>query len=233
MFSITIDTEWVPQELLDETVSILNDYSINATFFVTNKYDFSKFSTHELAIHPNFDKDGTFQDILEECFSYLPSKNSKGSRSHSLFNSTPMFTEYENFGIEYDSNYFIPCSKSPRPFIFDGIDVVEIPIFFADDNKLYSKNFKWDPVSLENDGCKVFLFHPSHIFLNTFSLEHYNEMKKCYHEYDKLLKIRNNNSTGIRNLFIDLLDYIEKNNIDTKTMNEINTDYRKNLEFPN
>ena len=46
MFSITIDTEWVPQVMLDDVAEILNNYGVKATFFVTNVYDFSKLKGH-------------------------------------------------------------------------------------------------------------------------------------------------------------------------------------------
>jgi hypothetical protein len=230
MFVITIDTEWVPQELLDETVKLLDDYSIQSTLFITNNYDFTNMSEHELSIHPNFYQDGEISEILKKTISLLPANHSLGSRSHGLFSSTKMFVEYEKLGIKYDSNYFIPFATNPEPFIFDGIDVVEIPIFFADDNKLQSQDFKFNSIHLNDSGTKVFLFHPSHIFMNTTSLEHYKQIKNHYHDYEQLSKIRKLNEVGIRNMFTSLLEYIEKNNISTCTMAEVNNNFRSKLK---
>jgi peptidoglycan/xylan/chitin deacetylase (PgdA/CDA1 family) len=36
-FYISFDTDWVPDEVLDYTLSILDEFGINATFFCTNK----------------------------------------------------------------------------------------------------------------------------------------------------------------------------------------------------
>ena len=132
MFSITIDTEWVPQVMLDDIAEILNNYGIKATFFVTNTYDFSKLKDHELAIHPNFEKNFNLNEVLKKTISYLPSKTTKGSRSHKIYQTADLIEEYQNFGIEYDSNYYLPNYEKPLPFFHGHSSILEIPFFFVD-----------------------------------------------------------------------------------------------------
>ena len=54
MFAITVDTDWASNQMIEDTVQLLNRFKINGTFFVTNKIDFAKLKMHETAIHPNF-----------------------------------------------------------------------------------------------------------------------------------------------------------------------------------
>ena len=228
MFSISVDTEWVPQLMLDEMVEILNNYNIKATFFVTNSYDFSKMERHELAIHPNFEENNNLNDVLKKTISHLPTKMSKGSRSHKIFHTSKLLTEYKNFGIEYASNYYLPNYEKPIPFFYGHTDILEIPFFFADYQFSTSPKFDISTLNLNDDGVKVFLFHPFHIFINTHNLDEYESLKQNYNDLDYLESKKDYDIPGNRNIFFKILDYIKDNKIEPKTMLEINNSYRIN-----
>jgi len=229
MFVISIDTDWALQPILEDTVNLLNDFNLKSTIFLTNKIDHSFLSNHELAIHPNYEGFSNQEEVIKKTLKVLPSQKTKGSRSHKFYYNSPLMAIYEKLGIEYDSNYYMPSVKKPEPFFFEWVDILEIPVFFCDDaHFMKSSKFDLSDLDMEDSGVKVFLFHPFHIFMNTDSEQSYQKMKPNYQEYDFLYKNRQLNSQGTRNLFMKILEYIEKNGIETKTMAEINDIWRRN-----
>jgi len=234
LFAITIDTDWASNQIIADTVNLLEQYNINGTFFVTNKIDFDKLAKNEIAVHPNFNGFSDQEKILGETIHMLPTKQSIGCRSHKLYHNSSLLASYPKYGIKYDSNYYMPDYENPLPFFFKWVDVLEIPIFFTDDGHYESSNyFDWSDVNLNDSGLKVFLFHPFHIFMNTNSYDDYKSIKSHYQDFDFLQKNKNYDKQGVRNLFISLLEYIEKNNIITNTLENINNTIRKNksIEF--
>lgn len=61
MLSLTFDTDWVPEEVLADTMDLLAQAGQRATFFCTSPYSASLFNGHETALHPNY-----FDDELSE-----------------------------------------------------------------------------------------------------------------------------------------------------------------------
>ncbi len=152
----------------------------------------------------------------------------KGTRSHRLLVEGRLYPIYEKLGLLYDSNYFMYKQKNIQPFMTVN-NVVMLPIYFADDAHIMFSNqsglardviFSLEQLDLNNPGIKILAFHPIHIFLNTNDLNIYSEAKKYCNNPDKLKKYVNE-KTGIRNLFEDLLEYIEINHIRTYTLLEI------------
>ena len=185
MFSISIDTDWATQETIDYTAELLDEYNITATFFLTNPINCSKLSNHEIAIHPNFENQIDWEQVIKTTINFLPSKQSKGCRSHKLFRSSTLNPIYEKFGIEYDSNYFLSNYKTPLPFFFPQSNILEIPFFFGDDALLTETcMMDFNTVNLDDSGVKVFLFHPFHIFMNTSSMKEYESLKPYYNSED-------------------------------------------------
>ena len=74
----------------------------------------------------------------------------------------------------------------------------------------------------------LFDFHPSHVYMNTRSLDEYENIKQNYHDMDYLNSVKNSEKPGNRNIFFKILDFIEQNNIEHKTMVEINNLFRSN-----
>ena len=231
MFVFSIDVDWAIQPLVDDVAKILDDYKIKGTFFLTNKIDSSKLSNHELAIHPNFEGSSNFEEILEKTLQILPKNSCKGSRSHKLYYNSSLPLIYQKFGLEYDSNYILPNYEKPIPFFIPHSKILEIPFFFGDDALLTNNsNFNLKNINLDDTGIKVFMFHPIHIFLNTNSIDAYQNIKNKYTDFD-FLKTKKNSKEGIRSFFIQLLEYVEKNNIETQTMLQVNNIWRKKLEL--
>jgi len=135
---------------------------------------------------------------------------------------------YEKLGIEYDSNYYMPSIKKPEPFFFEWVNVLEIPVFFCDDaHFMKSSKFDLSDINLDDSGVKVFLFHPFHVFMNSDSEQFYEKNKANYKNIEFLSKNKQQEIEGTRNLFLKLLEYIEKNDIETRTLTEINDIWRR------
>ncbi|MCA9398554.1 MAG: hypothetical protein KC618_02310, partial [Candidatus Omnitrophica bacterium] len=64
--------------------------------------------------------------------------------------------------------------------------------------------------------------------INAQTEKHYIESKVAYHNPKELINYRRD-GWGIRTLFIALLDYIKDNNLETKTLGEINDEFRASL----
>ena len=62
---------------------------------------------------------------------------------------------------------------------------------------------------LNNKKFMVFNFHPIHIYLNTFSEQHYFNAKQYLDDPKTLFKHRYE-GYGIRNYFLDLISYFKK-----------------------
>ena len=59
-------------------------------------------------------------------------------------------------------------------------------------------NFDLDEINLNDSGVKVFDFHPSHVYMNTRSLDEYENIKQNYHDMDYLNSVKNSEKPGIR-----------------------------------
>jgi len=221
LIAITSDIDWSPDYVIDYFLEILDKYSIKSTFFCTHKVTIKN---HELGIHPNFSGTKDDKKLLKNLLRLFP--KAKGVRAHRLMNYSPLYSLYKEFNLQYDSSYIIPLTSS-KPFTkYPGI--LEIPMSFEDD--LYfsniSKTFKINELGLNRKNLFVFNFHPIHIFLNTNSIQHYQKSKIFLHNSEKLNSCRSD-KRGTRDLLVELLEYISKNNIETLTLKQINNTIRK------
>jgi hypothetical protein len=229
IFSISLDTDWVNDEILDFTLEILSKHGIKATFFCTNKTS-CDLTDHEVGIHPNF----TTMDLekhVSEMLDLFP--DSKGLRSHSLFFSERLRPILANNNIKYTSNTMMFEQCGIKSYMISQT-VREIPIYFMDTFNLIMKGadltFENDKLLVEQDGLKVFDFHPIHIYANTRSIEHYDSYKKFYHDTKMLKEYRNVTYPGVRDYFIELLNYIKMQDKILSTMLELSS-LHKNYEY--
>lgn len=212
---LTFDIDWASDDVLSDTIDLIERYDVKATFFVTHYTSvlsrLRKSKNYELAIHPNFNpffEQGSNkkpEDIISELKKIVP--EATVSRSHSLTNSGRWNTLYNRYKIKYTSNYIMYMHKYISP-ILQINNTIEVPIYFADDGFLYShSNFIESPDFIRDsfDGIQVFLFHPIHVALNTSSLNQYELTRDIHHSWDNIQKSRSQKS-GIRNLLANLLD---------------------------
>ena len=227
--AITLDMDWVPDEVIEDSLELLAKHSIRATLFMTNSTTLD-LDGHELAIHPNFSTTDIERHI-EERLNDFP--EAKGTRSHSLFFTEHLRALYARYGIEYQSNVMMYLQKRINP-LWMSRTTLEIPLYWMDSFYIEMEgtpDFSIRELKLNEEGLKVFCFHPIHIFLNTQSQKCYTTAKEHYNDAETLLTMRNTRVRGIRDIFLELLSYIESNDIQTKGLLEIKDDFTDGSEY--
>jgi hypothetical protein len=213
---ITFDIDWCSDEVLSYTLDLIEEYNIKATFFVTHETQLLERMRRnpdiELGIHPNFNPlmngnpeyGKNSHEVLEYFKNIVPEAVS--IRSHSMTQSSTMLNLFERYGFKFDCNTFIPYSSgiTVRPYKH-WTTLVKIPHFWEDDiHCLYQWEWQIHPF-IQNNGLRVFDFHPIHIFLNTETLDRY-EQAKCYaDDYQKLQTFQNNTSFGAKDFLMALI----------------------------
>ncbi|MFC1809605.1 hypothetical protein ACFL3D_05765 [Candidatus Omnitrophota bacterium] len=222
---ITLDMDWAPDEVVQDALDLLDEYQMKATLFMTNPTSVN-IANHEIGIHPDFSTTHIEQHI-KEAKKHFP--KAKGIRSHSLFFTERLRPLYALYNIEYQSNVMMYRKTNIEPF-FISRTTVELPLFWMDTFYMEMEDaprFLFEEFNLSADGLKVFCFHPIHIFLNTFSLEHYRNAKKDYNNPDKLITLRNKAVRGVRDIFCDLMGYCRSHTLMPRVLEEVNRDFRK------
>jgi hypothetical protein len=227
MIAFTLDIDWAPEEVIEDALLLFQHHNVKCTLFSThNSYAVIKSDKKlfEVAIHPNFNSllrggDKTVSTIISELLDIHP--DAKGVRSHSMMQSSVILQEFADKGLVYDANHFLPYHQNIKPFmLWNGL--VRIPYNWEDDvHWSYGYTFDNCRINLNDNGLIVFDFHPIHIYLNTDNKYRYNEAKKYYDNPNKLIKFRNTEIEGTRDLLISLLKHVQKNNLENKTLLEI------------
>jgi hypothetical protein len=223
MIAITVDTDWAPVEIVQSTIELIKSYGCKVTLFCTNALEAA---ADEIAIHPHFTDVSDLRAPVRELKRAFP--QARGTRSHSLFFTERLRPVYSEYGLVYDSNAIqylrpqIECSLAARR-------TVSMPLYFMDRFHLEMASEKSDKFSIDqfhwdDEGLKVFDFHPIHVFLNTSSVEWYERAKHCYHEPSRLRDYVAGGE-GVQTLLKETLSYIERNRLHTYTMSEIGAAY--------
>lgn len=221
---LTFDIDWCSDDVLIYLLNILAEYDLKSTFFVTHKTSLlqkMRANTNiELGIHPNFNPllNGDFEygENAREVISYYKKivPESVSIRSHSLSHNGNFSGIYESQGLKYDCNTFIPYYSEIllSPWVDTNQKIIKIPHFFADDGALFHKtDLKSLSSIIYRNGLKVLDFHPIHIFLNSENLERYNNARPYLNNYNELKKHINKSTYGIKDLFIDIIEKVLKN----------------------
>lgn len=233
---ITIDVEWAADEVLHDTLELLDERGVTATFFCTHAG--IDVPGHERALHPNFRRSrNTLAQSAEsagmddrEFYRYIVTETQKfcpeavGTRGHSLFWDSDLLPVYSQAGIEYDSSTMLPLAQDLSP-AWKGSGILEIPIYYMDHWDLLASatDLSLDGMSLRSRGLKVMVFHPNLIFLNAASLADVARSKPRYHDVDWLLDNRRS-GPGTRTLFVELLETLSGRA--TRSLASINAECR-------
>jgi hypothetical protein len=229
VIALTFDIDWADDRVLAHTLELLAQYQVKATFFCTHKVPLGD---HEYALHPNYDNPVDRERVIAELKEIFPEAH--GVRSHRMdFALGRDISIYEKYGISYDSNYAMPGAAHIAPFHLMN-DLVEIPFYFGDGFLIHDSvdnagRFDLDTWLRDEDGLKVFAFHPIHIYLNTNSGELYQQCRPYFKNSQKLWSMRNPDP-GVATLFGELLRYIHTNQTPTATLAKIEAAYRHDRE---
>lgn len=221
---LTFDVDWAPDYMVDQVVNICLESGINATFFVTHPSEtLTRLKQYpnqfEIGIHPNFlqksTQGSTEIKILEYCKNIVP--RAQSVRMHSLYQHTPLFlslNSHLNSQI-VDSSIFMPGVQNIQPFRLytpSGC-IIRVPFCWADDYYLLGKQRLEPEELIHSDGCKVYIFHPVHIFHNTISMDHYSAIKSN-------MELNRFKGRGISDVFIMFLKNVINRNIKTGLMRD-------------
>lgn len=216
---LTIDIDWAIDEIILDTLNLLNTSDCAATILITHASPVLKNlqneSRFEIGIHPNIETfhetskslSEDFKEKALELMNFVP--YAKSYRCHSTTNSSRILEIAKEIGLQYDLNYFIPLQSGIKtePWkIWNGM--TRIPYCWTDDVDLMeaSEQIATSGEYLLNfNGLKVFNFHPIHIFLNTKSYAHYLEAKPFQQDIKQISRFKNH-GYGIRNIFTHLLN---------------------------
>jgi hypothetical protein len=218
---VTFDVDWAHDAVLEDTMALVAEADAAATWFVTHDTSLlrslSSNPKWELGIHPNFNPllDGTAGaglnagKVISDLMDIVPT--AKSVRSHSMTQSSRLLDRFLSAGLTHDVNHFIPsgCNVTMKPWRhWNGL--VRVPYIWEDDvHCVYTGSHQPEPepssiATSTIGGLKVIDFHPIHVFLNTESLDRYEQTRSIHHNPAELIKHRFG-GYGTRNRLLELL----------------------------
>ncbi len=216
---LTFDLDWVCDDILADTINIVERADVEATWFITHYTPLlarlRENPKFELGIHPNFNNilagspdsvnGEKAEDTVDKLLALVP--EARSVRSHSMTQSSSLLTLFAEKGLSHDCNHFIPhqIELNLRPWLlWNGL--IKVPYFWEDDiAALYNEDFGEFGRLLYCEGLKVFDFHPIHVFLNTENMDRYEDSRPYHRAPEKLLRFRNR-GTGTRTALKILLE---------------------------
>jgi len=210
---LTFDTDWAPDYVIDYVSEKLEKLKIKATWFITHDSPsirkLGKNSLFEIGLHPNFANNSTqgnnVNDILKNLKEIVPKAES--IRTHGLLQSSEIFLKFKEFGIKNDVSILLHEESFLKPHYSKYFQITRFPYFWEDDVEMVTRNWKNIEKYFSISGLKIFDFHPIHIFLNSDTMEKYDELKQMgYPKIEqKLMSKFRNKSIGVNTFFDNLI----------------------------
>jgi hypothetical protein len=214
---LSIDIDWAHDDILADTIDLVEEYGVPATWFVTHDTpQLSRLRSNpdfELGIHPNFnfllngdDRAGrNATEVTDRLLAIVP--EAKSVRSHSTTQSSGLLDLFTRRGLTHECNAFIPVQSgiTLKPWRLWS-DLTRVPYFWEDDVAcLYGLNGALSISQLISlEGIKVFDFHPVHIFLNTEHMDRYEKTRE-WHGSPQELQAHRYDGKGTRSRFLEFL----------------------------
>jgi hypothetical protein len=211
MIAITFDIDWAPDAVIEDTLQILDQHDVCATFFATHDTPVLKnLDRHEVAIHPDF-RGGGYEKKVSDLLEIYP--HAVGARSHAYYLNSQITRHYGQIGLRYDSSLEMIGMHGMRPFRH-WLGFVRIPVFWEDDvNAMTGSGWDLPTMRADSNSIYVFDFHPIHVFLNTESMDRYERARSVYREPEKLAAIAAPESTpGTRTFLKQLVKFSKQTN---------------------
>lgn len=232
MNCFTIDVDWAPEEVIEDTLDLFKMYNVPCTIFTTHKseiLDNCDRDLFEIGLHPNFNqilqgKGGNVEGVMSELKEMYP--EAKGARSHSLTQSGYILEMYRKAGITYEANHFLPYHQGIKPFVlWNGM--CRIPFNWEDDYHFALEYpFNDTKIDLKDKGLNIFNFHPIHIYLNSENNDRFTKIKHDQKNMDLLSSVQNNGEIlGTRDILIALLKYVSKNSLTSSKLYDLSLQF--------
>lgn len=173
MFAMTLDTDWVPQCVLDYALAMLADARVPATIFCTSAYTLAPSALSplvELALHPNYLPGSTHGANEAECLAHVRAlyPQAVGHRGHAYYWHSGMSGPLRAAGLRYDSSLLLPFQPHLRPNSASGI--TRLPVWCGDNVLMDMGATTFAPPNLNEPGMKVLNFHPIHVYMNSTTM---------------------------------------------------------------
>ncbi len=209
---LTFDIDWAHDEVIRDSLDLVRNAQVAATWFVTHNtpllMGLQQELRFEIGIHPNFNSlldsgpNTSSSVVIANCMSIIPAARSV--RSHSLTQSERLIDQFRDGGLTHISNLFIPYGSGiqSRPFrVWDHM--IMVPHSWQD-NVALRMNVGFPEGSDFFSGLHVLDFHPIHVFLNSESLDRYERTRPLHQNPKELIKYRYE-GYGTRNRLLKLL----------------------------
>lgn len=200
---LTFDVDWAPDFVIRDVDRLLRSLELRATWFITHESEaideLRLYPNYEIGVHPDFSpllmgKVGalSLQQVIDYARSIAPSATA--FRCHSLVQSTPLLYAMFEAGFTLDCNPFLPFTPIEALFPWrHGSGPMRIPYCWEDDTWVIGECRSPKEV-VSARGLAVVDFHPIHLWLNSESLEVYEQIKHDFGNEDLLRSKRNNES---------------------------------------
>lgn len=214
---ITLDTDWVHEDVVAHSLDLLARHRVRATVFATGDYRCLRHADPELVrvgLHPACTSIPDMEQALTDLLVLYP--HARAVRSHCLTHSSRFWPLFHRLGLTTSSNVLLPGHPNLRPTTFLP-GVTECPIHFMDDYRLLEGPLDGSEEArkLADDtgweGLKVLAFHPIHVFLNCESPDRYQRGREHQADPDRLRQLRHH-GFGVGSLFEAVLEEIAKRN---------------------
>jgi hypothetical protein len=220
---VTLDIDWAPDVVIDRVAGLLVERGVPASWFITHRSAaVERLRDHpelfELGIHPNFlpgsTQGRTHEEVLEHCLELVPDAISM--RTHSLYQSTPLLALVaETTPIEVDASLLLlgATIASLTTFTWNGRTLTRVPVYWEDDLAMEEANASWsfDPAEIEDEGVRIYDFHPIHIYLNSSEMGPYRALRSASRPMAddvETLAAYAGSGAGTGTLFVELLDHL-------------------------
>jgi len=217
---ITLDFDWAPDFVIEYCAKILSEKKVKATWYVTHQSPILETlrsnKLFELGIHPNFLISSTQGDSLRSVLTNLKKIVPEATtvRTHSLIQSIPLISEFHKFGIENDVSVLLPRTNGLSPHFSKYFKLIRFPYYWQDDIAMAEEeNWEISSIDYQENGLKIFDFHPIHIYLNSKTMMNYNIIKESNLSLltpKNAEKFINKNSSGTFTLFDKITDYLSQ-----------------------
>lgn len=179
---LTLDLDWASDAAIEYTMSVLSDYGVPRTVFVTHWSDcLDEGLNAELGWHPNFLPGSTHGKTVSEVIRHMAEllPNAVSYRSHCFYDDTRTAFELARAGMRYDANLCLYLQDGLVP-LQHATGLLRYPTFWEDDIH-WLRHGSWDFRKYEgifgSQGLKVINIHPFIFALNCPSEAFYLSVK--------------------------------------------------------
>ncbi|MBA4097836.1 MAG: hypothetical protein C0484_13855 [Rhodospirillum sp.] len=225
VFCFTSDVDWASEFCIRELRTILDEFQIHPTIFVTHRSEeIERWAGAELGIHPNFlpgsSHGSSVQEVIAHVLGLVPS--AKSFRSHCFFDNSHVTRALRGRGLQYDSNLCLHLQPGIVPLRHSS-GLTRFPVFFEDDVTWENpENWDMDLDQFFTPGLKILNFHPFMVAINCPDAAFYQDTRKHIATLDaqSATGLRHDR-LGERDFLLRLLGEVKRRKLRFHTLGEL------------